>query len=80
MNKPINLQDAVLRQAIKEKMPVTIYLTNGFQFKGVVCGFDSYVVLIDCEGILQVVYMHDISIICPGRNINIKQIISGENE
>ena len=50
MGIPINLQDAVLRQAIKEKMPVTIFLTNGFQFKGVVCGFDSYVVLIECDG------------------------------
>ena len=80
MGKPINLQDAVLRQAIKEKMPVTIFLTNGFQFKGIVCGFDSYVILIDCEGKQQIVYKHAISTICPGRGINIRQLIDGENE
>ena len=80
MGKPINLQDAVLRQAIKEKMPVTIFLTNGFQFKGVVCGFDSYVVLIECEGKQQIVYKHAISTICPARAMNIKQLIDGEDE
>ena len=71
MSKPINLQDAVLRQAIKEKMPVTIFLTNGFQFKGVVCGFDSYVVLIECEGKQQIVYKHAISTIVPAKAISI---------
>lgn len=80
MSKPINLQDAVLKQAIREKIPVTIYLTNGFQFKGVVCGFDSYVVLIDCEGKQQIVYKHAISTICPGRGINVKELVAGENE
>ena len=80
MGKQINLQDAVLRQAIKEKMPVTIFLTNGFQFKGVVCGFDSYVVLIECEGKQQIVYKHAISTICPARTMNIKQLIDGEDE
>ena len=80
MGKQINLQDAVLRQAIKEKMPVTIFLTNGFQFKGVVCGFDSYVVRIECEGKQQIVYKHAISTICPGRAMNVKQLIDGEDE
>ena len=31
MGKPINLQDALLREMIKEKIPVTIFLTNGFE-------------------------------------------------
>ena len=36
MAKDINLQDVFLNQARKDKIPVTIYITNGFQFKGVV--------------------------------------------
>ena len=32
----MNLQDAFLNQVRKEKMPVTIFLVNGFQIKGVV--------------------------------------------
>ncbi len=50
MNKILNLQDVFLNQARKDKIPVTIYLTNGFQFKGIVRGFDNYVVILDCEG------------------------------
>ena len=38
MNKILNLQDVFLNQARKDKIPVTIYLTNGFQFKGMVRG------------------------------------------
>ena len=34
MNKQLNLQDVFLNQARKEKISITIYLTNGFQFKG----------------------------------------------
>ena len=34
MQKIINLQDVFLNQVRKDRIPVTIYLTNGFQFKG----------------------------------------------
>ena len=44
MNKMMNLQDVFLNQARKEKILVTIILMNGFQFKGIVKGFDSYIV------------------------------------
>ena len=65
MNKILNLQDVFLNQARKDKIPVTIYLTNGFQFKGIVRGFDNYVVILDCEGKQNLVYKHAISTICP---------------
>ena len=38
MNKAINLQDVFLNQCRKGKISVTIILTNGFQFKGLVRG------------------------------------------
>ena len=38
--KQLNLQDVFLNQARREKITVTIYLTNGFQFKGVVKGLE----------------------------------------
>ena len=59
MNKNINLQDVFLNQARKERIGVTIFLTNGFQFKGVVKGFDSYVVILECDGKQNLVYKHD---------------------
>lgn len=71
MNKILNLQDVFLNQARKDKIPVTIYLTNGFQFKGIVRGFDNYVVILDCEGKQNLVYKHAISIICTVKPIPI---------
>lgn len=71
MNKAINLQDVFLNQARKDKIPVTIYLTNGFQFKGIVRGFDNYVVILDCEGKQNLVYKHAISTVIPVKTIPI---------
>ena len=50
-NKNMNLQDVFLNQARKDHIGVTIFLTNGFQFKGIVKGFDSYIVILECDGI-----------------------------
>lgn len=71
MNKNLNLQDVFLNQVRKDKISSTFILMNGYQFKGVVKGFDSYVVVLDCEGKQNVVYKHAISTIVPSRPINI---------
>ncbi|MGN0620925.1 MAG: RNA chaperone Hfq [Porcipelethomonas sp.] len=71
MNKAINLQDVFLNQARKDRIPVTIYLTNGFQFKGMVRGFDNYIVILDCDGKQNLVYKHAISTISPVKSIPI---------
>ncbi|MBQ7990268.1 MAG: RNA chaperone Hfq [Oscillospiraceae bacterium] len=71
MNKTLNLQDVFLNQARKEKVPITCILTNGFQFKGIVKGFDSYTVIIDAEGKQELVFKHAISTIIPARPISI---------
>ncbi|MBO5575031.1 MAG: RNA chaperone Hfq [Ruminococcus sp.] len=72
MNKNINLQDVFLNQARKEKVGVTIFLMNGYQFKGIVRGFDSFIVILDCEGKQNIVYKHAISTISPSRPISIQ--------
>ena len=63
MNKNLNLQDVILNQIRKDKIASTFILMNGYQFKGVVKGFDSYVVVLDCEGKQNIVYKHAISTI-----------------
>lgn len=78
MNKQLNLQDVFLNQARKEKISITIYLTNGFQFKGMVKGFDSYIVILDQEGRQSMVYKHAISTIIPSRHISILDAASPE--
>lgn len=71
MNKTINLQDVFLNQCRKEKIAATVILTNGYQFKGMVRGFDSYVAIFDCDGKQQLVYKHAISTIIPSRAVSI---------
>ena len=71
MTKNINLQDVFLNQTRKDHIAVTIFLTNGFQFKGMVKGFDSFTVILDSEGKQQLVYKHAISTIVPARPINL---------
>ena len=80
MNKTINLQDVFLNQCRKEKIAVTIILTNGFQFKGMVRGFDSYVAIFDCDGKQQLVYKHAISTIIPARPVSILDASSDKSE
>ena len=76
MNKNLNLQDVILNQIRKDKIASTFILMNGYQFKGVVKGFDSYVVILDCEGKQQLVYKHAISTIVPARAISILECVS----
>jgi len=67
----INLQDVFLNQVRKEHIPVTIYLTNGFQLKGMVKGFDNFTVVLDSEGRQQLIYKHAISTISPMKLVNL---------
>ncbi|KAJ52522.1 host factor-I protein [Clostridium tetanomorphum] len=70
MSKTVNnLQDIFLNGARKNKTDLTIYLTNGFQIKGTVKGFDSFTVVLDCGGKQMLVYKHAISTITPNRPI-----------
>ena len=70
MQKITNLQDAFLNQARKEKVTLTVFLTNGFQFKGLVRGFDNFTVVLESEGKQQLVYKHAISTIIPAKTIH----------
>ena len=62
MSEAMNLQDALLRQVLKERLPVTLFLMNGFQLRGVVTGFDNFVVILVTDNKQQMIYKHAISI------------------
>ena len=74
--KVINLQDTFLNQVLKEKVPVTNHLVNGFQIKGNVKGFDNFTVVLDVLGKQQMVYKHAISTITPAKAVR----FSDDNE
>ena len=72
MQKTQNLQDAFLNYMRREKIPVTLFLMNGFQLRGVVRSFDSVVVLIDADGRQQMIYKHAISTVAPARPVSLE--------
>ncbi|HJI90687.1 MAG TPA: RNA chaperone Hfq [Clostridiales bacterium] len=72
MQKTQNLQDTFLNYIRREKIPVTLFLMNGFQLRGVVRSFDSFVVLIDADGRQQMIYKHAISTVAPARPVSLE--------
>ena len=71
MSKVINLQDVLLNQLRKEKILITVFLTNGFQLKGIIKGFDNFVVILESEGKQQMIYKHAISTLVPSKAVNL---------
>ena len=72
MSAEVNLQDAVLNEVRKERVPVTLFLMNGFQLRGTITGFDSFVVLLVSEGKQQMIYKHAISTVAPARPVSLE--------
>ena len=64
-----SLQDLFLNQARKDKITVNIYLTSGFQYKGIVKGFDNFVIMLENEGRQSLIYKHAIATIIPTKNV-----------
>ncbi len=60
-----NLQDLMLNEVRRERTPVTLFLMNGFQMKGLITGFDNFVVLLCSDGKQQMIYKHAISTMVP---------------
>ncbi|MDY3224319.1 MAG: RNA chaperone Hfq [Candidatus Faecousia sp.] len=65
MTEAINLQDAILKEVRRDRVPVTLFLMNGFQLRGVITGFDSFVVVLVTDGRQQMIYKHAISTLAP---------------
>ena len=67
MSEVMNLQDAILKEVRREKIPVTLFLMNGFQLRGTVVGYDNFVVVLVSDGKQQMIYKHAISTLVPIR-------------
>lgn len=65
-----NLQDPYLNALRRQGTPVTVYLVNGFQLKGTIKAFDSFTVLLEVDGRLDMVYKHAVSTVSPARPVD----------
>lgn len=59
------IQDQYLAEIRRQAVPVTVYLVNGFQLRGMVKGFDAFTVLLEYEHKVHLIYKHAVSTISP---------------
>ena len=69
MQTRFNLQDTFLTRARRSRMGVTLPLMTRSQLRGVITGFDSFVVVLMTDSKQQIIYKHAISTIVPERAV-----------
>jgi len=75
MSETQNLQDAILNEVRRERIPLTLFLMNGFQLRGIITGFDSFVVVLVSDGKQQMIYKHAISTLAPMKPLKAAQTV-----
>ena len=63
------LEEAILQEVCRDKVPVTLFLMNGFQLRGTLTGFDDRSVVLVSDGKQQMIYKHAISTLAPIRPV-----------
>ena len=71
MRNEINLQDRMLSVLRQQGQTITVFLTNGFQMRGIIRGFDNFIVILETDGKQQMIYKHAISTIIPQRRVDL---------
>ena len=54
-----------LAEIKRQAIPVTVYLVNGFQLRGVVRGFDAFTIVLEYKHMHHLIYKHAVSTITP---------------
>lgn len=62
---PGSVQDSYLAEIRRRAVPVTIFLVNGFQLRGLIRAFDPFTLTIEFEQKTHLIYKHAISTISP---------------
>jgi host factor-I protein len=63
--KPTLLQEVFLSAVRRAEEPVTMFLVNGVMLQGEIVAFDLFCMLLQREGMSQLVYKHAISTVQP---------------
>ena len=62
------IQDPFLNALRRQRVPVSVYLTNGIKLQGIIAGFDGAVLLLK-NNTKQMVYKRAVATVVPTRNI-----------
>ena len=65
------LQEVFLTAVRDSNDPVTMFLVNGVMLQGEVSAYDLFCILLEREGLSQLVYKHAISTVQPGGPLNL---------
>ena len=63
--KPVLLQEVFLSAVRRAEEPVTMFLVNGVMLQGEIVAFDLFCMLLQRDGLSQLVYKHAISTVQP---------------
>ena len=81
MTNKYDLQNNLLNYVRKNEIPLIVYLTNGFQLRGKVLGFDNFTIIIEENDKEKLIYKHAISTIETVKNIeNFDQLLKESSE
>ena len=71
MAQAANLQNTFLNELRKNRSPITVFLTNGFQLRGQIIAFDNFTVLLESDGQQHLIYKHAISTFVPAKQVTL---------
>ena len=69
--KPTLLQEVFLSAVRRSGERVTMFLVNGVMLQGEIAAFDLFCMLLERDGLCQLVYKHAISTVQPERPVNL---------
>ncbi len=72
------LQDIFLNAVRKSEDPVTMFLVNGVMLQGAIAAFDLFCMLLQRDGMSQLVYKHAVSTIQPSQPLNLAEEQDGD--
>jgi host factor-I protein len=76
--KPTLLQEVFLTAVRKSDEPVTMFLVNGVMLQGEIAAFDLFCMLLERDGLCQLVYKHAISTVQPENPVNFAEVQAEE--
>ncbi len=73
------LQEIFLNAVRKAQENVTMFLVNGVMLQGQIAAFDLFCMLLQREGMAQLVYKHAVSTIQPAHPLNLAEEQNGDD-